>query len=147
MSRVYVPGEQKGKDAHVDFNEIVANELDDRRQAQLEMWFARTICEAIIKAYPLRHWEVMADVTGRMIVVKCPSLSVTKGYHVSMIGRTVHELQQRAVWAAGEILERHNVTRGRVTDTLALDMLPTDLRGDVIAPDAAGIDPRKIVPH
>ena len=145
MSRIYVPGETKGDAPIQDYNRVIENEMQNQRQAQLELWLSKTICEKLIKAYPLRHWEVMADVIGCMVIIKCPSLSLTKGYHVSMRGRTLHELQERAVWAAGEILERHNVTRGRVTDVSIFEHLPTTLRGDVIAPDAKGENPLKVV--
>ena len=49
---------------------------------------------------------------------------------------SMEELERRAVHAAGEILERHNVARSRNFNPDQLETLARDAKGSVIAPDA-----------
>jgi hypothetical protein len=145
--RVHIIGETKGKQPVADYNEINVLELESAKRAKMEFWIAKKIGEKLAEVYPKRQWEVMVDLDGQMLIVKCPSLSLTHGYHIEMRLRNINELQERAIRGGGEILERHNQTRGRVRDIAVFDHLPTNLRGDVIAPDAKGGNPLKIIHH
>lgn len=147
MSRVFVPGEVKGDAPIVDYNHIFEAEQDNTRLDEMEMWMAKRIGEHMTRVYPQRHWEVGVDLRGGMAVLKCPDLSLTHGYHLEIRRRTLHDLVELFAKAGGEILERHNVTRGRLRDRGIFDDMPVTLRGDVIAPDAKGVNPLKIVHH
>ncbi len=135
MSRLHIIGEQKGREPVRDYNEVNLLETDDAKRAKLEYWIAKQIGEALIAAYNNRQWEVIVDLDAQVLIVKCPSLSLTKGYYLSL-GSPVAELIVRARRAAGEILERYGVTRGRITDSKMFDALP-QVRDEVIARDAA----------
>ena len=54
-----------------------------------------------------------------------------------MKGRTLHELGERALQAAGEILERHAVTRSKLFNPDNLEGLIRDQFDNVITPDSA----------
>lgn len=128
-------GQQKGRAPVVDYNEVNLLETDDVKRAKLEYWICKRIGETLIGAYNNRQWEVMADLDARVLVIKCPSLSLTKGYYLSL-NRTMHDLGIAAVRAGGEIMERYGITRGRITDSKMFDALPQH-RDEVIARDAA----------
>ena len=54
-----------------------------------------------------------------------------------MIGRTLHDLEERAVKAGGEILERHQLTRAKLFDADIVETLDRDFMDNVITPDSA----------
>ena len=143
--RVHIIGEQKGAAPIVDFNQVVAEEDAKRQVAEMEMWLAKRIGEHVSRAYPRRHWEVGCDLEGGMVILKCPSVSLTKGYHIAVARRNLNDICVIAAKAAGEILERHGMTRGRVKDVGIWDALETDLRGDYQTPDSEGINPLKVI--
>jgi hypothetical protein len=147
MGRIHIIGEQKGKDPLTDFNEIIQHEEAERSIANIEMWTARKVCEALMAEYKGWPWEVMCDARGHLVIVKCPFLSLTKGYHINMRNMTIEGLIRRAKRAAGEVLERHGMPRRRLTDSSIFDSLETDVKGDVVAPDAKGENPIKAVHH
>jgi len=127
-----------------DYNEIYLHEEDEARIAKLEMWIAKGIGEVLVKHYPNRQWGVNVDVEGRMVVITCPSLSHTHGYHLNMKDDNIESLCKRAVMAGGEILERHGLSRGRNFNPDHLETLLRDPMGDVITPDALDtVDPIK----
>jgi hypothetical protein len=128
-------GQQKGRAPVIDYNEVNLLETDDAKRAKLEYWIAKRVGEALIGAYNNRQWECIVDLDARVLVVKCPSLSLTKGYYLNL-GRPIHELCAAAVRAGGEIMERYGITRGRITDSKMFDALP-QRRDEVIAKDAA----------
>jgi len=137
MSKILLPG-VNGREIKDDCNVIYAHEDYDESKAKLEMYIAKKIGEHMVQHYPGRQWGVEVDVTCGVLVLLCPSLSRTKGYHIHLGQYTIHDLQQRCVKAAGEILERHNVTRTRrLIDPDTLEALPRDIRDNVIAADAA----------
>lgn len=115
-----------GREITADYNEINLLELDDVKQAKLEMWIAKNVGEVLCKHYPNREWGVGVDLFGGSIVIKCESLSTEKGYVIHLAGRNMPELQQRAVMAAGEILERYGVSRSRGFDPDQLESLKRD---------------------
>lgn len=134
--QIWLPG-MNGRQITADFNEIRLDEGTEERRAKLEMWIAKRVGEVLMKVYDQRQWGVEVDVDNGVLIVTCPSLSLTKGYHIHLGRYNMHELQTRAVRAAGEILERHGITRARTMDGGVFEHLPKTLRGDTIAPDAA----------
>jgi hypothetical protein len=134
--RVLVPG-LNGREVTADYNKIFLHEGTSERRAKLEMFIAKRIGERVAAAYPNRQWSVEVDLDNQMVVLMCPSVSMQKGYHLHFQKRTIHDMQLAAVKAAGEILERHNVSRSNVFNPDILETLPRDLRDNVIARDAA----------
>ncbi len=132
---VYIPG--SGLSVKEDYNTLVLQELDDIKQASLEGVIAKNVGMALVKCYPNRQWGVEVDITGRMINVRCPSLSLKKAYYISMVGRSNKELVAEAVMAAGEILERYGVSRAVHFNPDHLETLARDVQDEVLSDDAA----------
>jgi len=136
MSKILLPG-VNGREIKDDCNVIYAHEDYDEAKAKVEMYIAKKIGEHMVRHYPNRQWGVEVDTTHGVLVLLCPSLSKTKGYHIHLGNYTIHDLQARCVEAAGEILERHNVSRSKLFDPDTLEALRRDVRDNVIAVDAA----------
>jgi hypothetical protein len=138
MSRLAQPTSsgQFGREITDDFNEISIFELSGVKRAKLEMWIAKDIGTTLVKHYPNRQWGVRVDLEGYMVIITCDSISLTKGYHIHMLNRSLSQLCDRAKEAAGEILERHGVSRSRKFDADILEALPRDVRDEVIASDS-----------
>lgn len=132
---ILTPG-VNGKEIPKDYNTIFVHEGTDEVRAKLEAFIAKKIGEDLVVHYPNRQWGVEVDVPGQMVTILCPSVSLTKGYHIHMRKHTIHGLQERARTAAGEILERHNLSRARVFDPTILESLKRDSKDDVIATDS-----------
>ena len=126
-----------GDTVTADYNEIHDFEPDNVKKAKLEQWIAKAVGTVLVREFPNRQWKVIVDIEGRMLIVGCDSISNTKGYHIKMVGRTLHDLQERAKLAAGEILERHNLARTKRFDADLIETLARDATDSVIAADAA----------
>ena len=100
-------------------------------------WIAKRVGEAVAQKYPKREWKVIVDIPNEMLILGCDSVSNVKGYHIKMVGRTIKQLQKKALYAAGEILERHNITRNRIFDEDILETLDRDFMDSVITADSA----------
>jgi hypothetical protein len=120
-----------------DYNtiEVVDEDYIDVAKQQFDM--AQSIGAALVKVYNNRQWKVVVDIPNGMLIIACDSVSNDKGYHIHIPGRTLHELQERAVKAAGEILERHQMERGRLFNPDKLEDLVRDHWGNVLTPDSA----------
>lgn len=133
-----LPDTKRGPDTvWADYNEIQPNDTMDERRAKLEQWIAMQIGTLLMETYNQREWKVMVDIENQMLIICCDSICNFKGYHLHMSKYTMDELKRRAVMAAGEILERHNVARNRRFNPDILETLPRDSNDSVIAPDAA----------
>lgn len=131
-----------GREITKDYNQIHFHEDDDARTAKLEMWTAKQIGEELVKHYPQRQWTVIVDIPGRLIIIACPSLSQMKGYHLHMNDDNIGALKRRSVIAAGEVLERYGISRGRHFDPKALEELDRiGPRDEALGPDSDGVDP------
>ena len=129
-----------GREVTDDHNEISIFELSHVKRAKLEMWIAKNIGTTLVKHYPNREWGVRVDIEGQMVIISCDSISLKKGYHLHMANRNLHELCTRAKEAAGEILERHGISRSRKFDADILETLKRDWEDEVIANDSdAGV--------
>jgi hypothetical protein len=139
MSRIQLlPGTKRGLDTiWADYNEINPGDSASERQAKMEQWIAKRLGTRLMEHYNQREWKVMVDITGQMVIIACDSICNYKGYHIKMHRKTITELEEAAVMAGGEILERHNVARDRKFNPATIDAMARDARGSVIAPDAA----------
>ncbi len=133
-SQIYVPN-MKGKEPEQDYNTIYAFDSDNVKAAKLESWMAKRIGEHLMSKFPQREWGVKIDMPGQMLIIVCESVSLSRGYHIHMTGRNIHELMERAEAAAGEILERYGITRGRKYNADITESLIRDAKGDVIGGD------------
>jgi len=136
MGRVLTP-RGYGDTITEDHNEIYLTDSQDQKKAKLEQWIAKKIGEVLVKNFPNRQWKVIVDLPGQMLIVACDSISNEKGYHIKMAHRNIEELQRRSIFAASEILERHNITRNRKFDADIIETLPRDTKDNVIASDSA----------
>jgi len=129
MNRIQLPG--------VDYNTIELSDSADAATATSEQQIARKVGMALMKKYDQRQWKVTVNLETQMLIVGCDSICNYKGYHIHMMGRTIGELVEKALKGAGEILERHNLSRSRKFNPEILNELARDSRHSVIAPDAA----------
>lgn len=133
-----LPGTKRGPDTvWADYNEINLDDTMDERRAKLEQWIAMRVGKVLMEAYNQREWKVMVDVENGMLIIGCDSICNFKGYHLHLHKYTMDELERRAVQAAGEILERHNVARSRNFNPDQLESLARDAFDSVIAADSA----------
>lgn len=135
-SREHIIGETKGQDPLVDFNEAQSGESHEEQAARVEFWISKQIGTDLVRTYPGRQWLVDTDSRNQVIVISCPSLSKRMGYRIKMKRDTVADLIPRCRRAAGEILERFGVSRGKIIDPSTLDSFDRDVRDDAIAKDA-----------
>lgn len=119
-----------------DYNYIDEMEAESSKIAKLEMWIAKGIGTELVNRYPKREWGVQVNVIDGYIVITCPALSTEKGYYLHMKGEALHELAQRAVHAAGEILERYGLSRERKFDPDIVETLNRDFKDQVVSSDA-----------
>lgn len=139
MSNLILPVSHKGTNEGItgNYNEVEIYDADHERRAKKEMSIAGVIGAALVAKYNNRQWKVIVDEENQLLIIGCDSISNQKGYHIHMIGRTIHELQERAVMAAGEILERHEVSRAKKFDPDNFETMIRDQYDNVITPDSA----------
>ena len=128
----------RGADQKVygDYNAIDEMESSSSALAKIEMWIAKKIGTVLVEKYPNRQWGVQVNAEGGVLIITCPSLSTEKGYHIHMNGENVQDLEVKAIRAAGEILERYDITRGKKFDEDTLETLDRDWQDRVISADA-----------
>ena len=84
---------------------------------------------AIMKEYPDRKWYVEVLDKCRVCYIKIPDISMEYGVSILLTGSVVPDTR-RCVRAAGELLERFTLTRGR-TDNADLIALERGYKGVV----------------
>ncbi len=134
-SRVYIPGETKGRRSITDFNEIQVGGLEQEAM-RVEFWIAKQIGADLMRKFPNREWCVDVDAKNQVIVISCPSLSKRMGYRLHMKRDTVADLIPRCRHVAAEILERFGVSRGRIIDPGTFETFDRNVYDDCIAGDA-----------
>ena len=138
MNQIIVPRRLgDGANTTGDHNSIEIVDGDHIARAERQASIAKSIGTALVAKYNNRQWKVVVDMENEMLIIACDSVSNEKGYHIHMKGRTIRYLRQRAVTAAGEILERHALSRSKKFDADIIETLPRDLRDNVIGPDSA----------
>jgi len=131
-----------GDPVYGDYNYIDEAESPSQRTAKIEMWMAKKLGTALVRAYPNRQWGVQVNVAHGILIVVCPSVSNEKGYHIHMKGDTINGLEQRCVAAGGEILERYGISRGRKVDEADVEgNLTFNFKDEAIAMDEETMDP------
>lgn len=135
-SRVFIPGEIKGRDSVVDYNTPSLEASHEVQAMRVEFWIAKQIGENLCATYPNREWHVDVDTRNGIVVIACPSLSKRMGYRLHLKRDTVAELLPRCRRVAGEILERYGVSRGRILDPATFESFERDVRDDCVSKDA-----------
>jgi hypothetical protein len=120
-----------------DYNSMDKSLSCSEDQVRLEYWMAKQIGTELMKYYPGREWHVDCDARNQVIIISCPSVSKTKGYRLHMKRDTMAQLLPRCRMAAGEILERHNVSRTRrILDPQTLEAYDRDIKDNIISSDS-----------
>lgn len=119
-----------------DDNEITQFDNAGTRLEKAESWIARNIGNALEKAYPDRDWRITVDAINGIVMIQAPLIEAEKGYFMHMKNKTIHDLERQAVKAAGEVLERFNLTRNKRWNPEHLEDLTRDARGNAIGPDS-----------
>lgn len=116
-----------------DLNRPVIESPDAARFAFADMSLARILGNAVARAYPNRRWGIHADSENGIIDVMCPDVSNRMGYCIHLAYKTIEQLERECVRAAGEILERFNLSRNPVGfNRESVLILPRDFRGDAL---------------
>jgi len=134
-TNIWVPG-ARGRQAVIDSNEINLEDSESTNQAKLEYYIAKQVGVRLEKEYPGREWGVRPDLTGGIVEIFCLALSGKHAYLLHMNG-SIHDLIEKALRAAGEILERYGVTRNKKYDIDITEAFDRDHNGDVIGGDHA----------
>lgn len=139
MSKLILPTTHQGTGEGVtrDFNELEIVDVGFEDRAKKEMSIANAVGAVLVAKYNNREWKVIVDVEGGLLIIGCDSVSNEKGYHIHMDGRTIKQLEQRALFAAGEILERHNLARTKGYDIDNFETLVRDAKDNVVTIDSA----------
>lgn len=137
MPRAYLIGETKGKRHVIDYNAINEEQSHEATIAAMEFYYAKAIGTKLMRTYRNRNWQVDVDIRNQMVVLGAPDLSKVKGYYLPMKHDTIQKLCERAAMAAGEILERYNLSRALNVPADSFEMLPRNFRDEVISSDAA----------
>lgn len=139
--RQHFAGASKGRPPILDYNQIRPADSHEAQFAKLEYWVAKQIGEDLVKHYPGRQWIVDVDARNGVVVIGCPSVSLTKGYVLHVRKDSTAPLLLRARKAAGEILERYGVSRSRKIDAQALEAAPRTVRDELIVPNRTDTAP------
>ena len=138
-NKILIPkpiGEQ-GDCVGEDFNEVRAEDSENAAVARTEAWIGKNVGEYIAGKLPSRHWKIHVDLPNKMLIIGCDDISNEKGWHIHMKRRNIHDLEVKALFAANEILERHNVSRNRKYNPDEIETLNRDSFDNVITPDSA----------
>lgn len=139
--RPTIIGATKGQPPVLDFNQIRVTDSHEAQFAKMEYWIASQIGADLVKHYPGRQWGVDVDGRNGVVIIMCPSVSLTKGYYIHCRKTDTVPLIQRARLAAGEILERYGVSRARIVDPGAIEALPRTLKDEVIVKNKGDTKP------
>ncbi len=126
-----------GKGISGDFNQIEVIDVGLEARSKKEMAIANIVGAALVKNFNNRQWKVIVNIEGGMLIIACDSISNEKGYHIHMNGRTIQQLERRAVLVAGEILERHNLARSKGYNIDKFETLARDAHDNAITLDSA----------
>jgi hypothetical protein len=86
---------------------------------------------ALVRKYQNRQFYVEVVDNGRVAVVKMPAISMEYGLVLHLSG-VIEADERKVVHAAGEVLERFGLTRGR-TDNTDISKLERNSRGSIHA--------------
>ena len=100
---------------------------EDMKEAVHNDSVCRHFGAAVMKAYPGRQWLIEVLDKGYVCYIKIPTISMEFGTAV-ILHKTLRSDTINVVRAAGEVLERFNLTRGR-TDNIDIFNLPSNHKG------------------
>jgi hypothetical protein len=110
---------------------LLANEYDAKQDA-MDIHLARIIAEALEQAYPGHLWAVNVQGDQGIATIHNMMLSGRCGYIMHLDKRySASDTVRVAKMGAGEILERYNVSRGRINNDRMAEM-KMDFAGRVI---------------
>jgi hypothetical protein len=132
----------KAENPIIDFNAPKPVESHEEKAAAVEFWIAKRIGEDLVAAFPGRQWNVNVDTRNEIIIICMPTLSKREGYHLHMKRDNIAQLLPRCRRAAGEILERFQMSRSKIIDPYDIDQLPRDVRDDAVTSDRFQMDTR-----
>ena len=132
----------KAENPIIDFNAPKPVESHEEKAAAVEFWIAKRIGEDLVAAFPGRQWNVNVDTRNAIIIICMPTLSKREGYHLHMTRDNIAQLLPRCRRAAGEILERFQMSRSKIIDPYDIDQLPRDVRDDAVTSDRFQMDTR-----
>lgn len=103
------------------------NPIDEMKITATEQLQAKNIAEHLIKHYPGHLWSV--QVYQGVVIIKNLALSGDWGFvlHQNKMDNDGREV----IRAAGELLERYNLSRGRLIENQVND-LKQDFKGEII---------------
>ena len=133
----------KAENPIIDFNAPKPVESHEEKAAAVEFWIAKRIGEDLVAAFPGRQWNVNVDTRNEIIIICMPTLSKREGYHLHMKRDNIAQLLPRCRRAAGEILERFQMSRSKIIDPYDIDQLPRDARDDAVTSDRFDLKTKK----
>ena len=103
-------------------NILLANEYD-AKQDTADIFLAQQIAEALEQAYPGHLWAVNVQGEQGIATIHNMMLSGQWGYVMHLDKRySANDTVKVAKMGAGEILERYNVSRGRMNNEHMMDL-------------------------
>jgi hypothetical protein len=110
----------------------LAHNEESQRQGMVHN-LARQILDVLNSHYPGYVWLVKVDDVGGVASVFNLHLSATYGYilHLDNIQQSSRMLKLASLRAGGELLERHNLNRGRKNDTQIAE-IRRDIKGNAV---------------
>jgi hypothetical protein len=91
---------------------VLANGFEDVETTARAQAICKTIGNALRKAYPRRRWYVDVNMQGGVAYVCEPDISMNYGF-VLHLDKLVLTMEQAAIAAGGEILERFGLSRNK----------------------------------
>lgn len=110
---------------------------EEQKKAEVERWIAGKIGTKLQSTYPRLQWAVTCSVKHQIVIIICPFISTTKGYHLHLLKYTIDQLEKKAVVVAGEILERHGIARNQTPNLEKAENALRDSRGSIVTADSA----------
>lgn len=115
---LFIPRRHKADHQLVDYNGVEFDEshksLSDVKMAEVELWLSKRLTTRLVKLFPGINWQVEVDTRGGRVVIKCTDVSLLHG-HVISLERSANEIESMLLKVGGEILERGNMPRSRIT--------------------------------
>ena len=106
----------------------------DLQAAAKQRSVRNAIGTALARHYPRHPWHVSVSGDSSVAQITCPGITTRYGMILHCTRDTL-DIERRAVRMAGELLERHRVSR----EVAEFDHLKRDARGDAIASRRGGL--------
>lgn len=110
---------------------------EEQKTAAVEHWIAGKVGNKLQSTYPRLRWAIVCSVKQQIVIIICPFISTTKGYHLHLKNYIIDQLEKKAVIVAGEILERHGISRNQTPNLEKAENALRDSRGSIVTADSA----------